>query len=507
MPDDFIDGIRKEDAIKAARQRAIDPSPRRSAPRRATNSAAKGGYAQGALRKACEAIETATKRNNTTNQELFNLGQLIAAGELDEQTVRYEIGNAARRSGLPDREIRLLLRDDETGGISAGIKSGPRDMEKVAAQRIPAEAAKRPTKAAPPDDSGSGDRTITWVRASSIRTRVPQWVWEHENVGRIQLGTLCMFAGKPAAGKSTASRWFAARLSRGQLPGVWEGTPMTVAMVSIEEQEDTTVVPSLQVAGADMSRIVLPRFTEAGNESVFASIRDEQEFTDGLLEYNVRAVFVDPVMSTFGGKADVYRNNEVRQYLAPFTRIAQAINGIVVCVHHLRKGTVQDVLGSMNGSSAFGEVPRGVFGFAPFEGGAHVMEQVKNSAGPTGLKLEYFLPIEYTQDQDGVPFELPKFEIKGTTTVSISDIDESRDELSGIAFTAEWLVDYLMENQPMPVSIIQRDAKAAGVVNNDKMLSRASKRVGVVSRSQPVKDKPNQHVWMLPEFAKGYKKW
>jgi hypothetical protein len=353
-------------------------------------------------------------------------------------------------------------------------------------------------------DSDDGDRTITWVRASSIETHVPQWVWTYEDQGRIQLGTLTMFAGKPAAGKSTASRWFAAQLSKGTLPGVWEGNPMNVAMVSIEEQEDTTIVPSLQVHGADMTRIMLPRIAEAGRECVFSSIRDEEAFTDGLIDNNIRAVFIDPVMSTFGGKADVYRNNEVRQYLEPFVRIARTIKGIVVCVHHLRKGTVQDVLGSMNGSSAFGEVPRAVFGFAPFEGGAHVMEQVKNSAGPTGLKLEYHLPIEYTADEDGVPFELPRFEIKGTTTISIGDIDEARDELTGIAFASEWLSDYLMENQPMPVWQIQKDAKSAGAINNDKMLSRASKRIGVVSKSEPVKDKPNQHVWMLPEFAKGY---
>jgi hypothetical protein len=230
-------------------------------------------------------------------------------------------------------------------------------------------------------------------------------------------------------------------------------------------------------------------------------------FTEGLRDNDIRAVFIDPVMSTFSGKADVYRNNEVRQYLNPFVRMAQAINGIVVCVHHLRKGTVNDVLGSMNGSSAFGEVPRAVFGFAPFEAGAHVMEQVKNSAGPTGLKLEYHLPIQYMTADDGVPYELPRFEIKGNTTVSISDIDEERDELTGIGFASEWLADYLMENQPAPVWQCQKDAKSAGAINNDKMLSRASKRVGVVSRSMPVFGKPNQHVWMLPEFARGYNRW
>jgi hypothetical protein len=165
------------------------------------------------------------------------------------------------------------------------------------------------------------------------------------------------------------------------------------------------------------------------------------------------------------------------------------------------------VLGSMNGSSAFGEVPRAVFGFAPFENGAHVMEQVKNSAGPTGLKLEYHLPIQYMTADDGVPFELPRFEIKGTTTVSIGDIDESRDELTGIGFASTWLTEYLLEQQPAPVWQVQKDAKAAGAINNDRMLSRASKRVGVVSRSQPVDDKPNQHVWMLPEFAKNWKSW
>ena len=499
--EDFIENIRRKQARDAALQRAIDPPKRRSLPRRATKRGEPAGYAQGALRKACERIESSSTRNIDTNEELFNLGQLVAANALTRDEVESAVRDAARRAGLPDFEIRKLLRKD--GGLDKGIASGPRDMSDKG--RIPAAAPN--TKGGNKSDDGGDDedvRAIRWVRASTIKTRVPQWVWHYQGAGRIQLGTLTMFAGKPAAGKSTATRWFAARLSRGTLPGVWEGTPMNVAMVSIEEQEDNTVAPSLEVAGADMSRIMLPRITDAGRESMFSSIRDEEMFTESLLDYDIRAVFVDPVMSTFAGKADVYRNNEVRDYLQPFVRIAKAINGIVVCVHHLRKGTVDDVLGSMNGSSAFGEVPRAVFGFAPFEDGAHVMEQVKNSAGISGLKLEYHLPIEYTEDEDGVPFELPVFEIKGTTTVSISDIDENRDQLTGIAFTMEWLNDYLMENQPMPVWAIQKDAKAAGVVNNDKMLARARKRLGVVSRSQPVKDKPNQHVWMLPEFAEGF---
>ena len=510
--EDFIANVRKDEAIERSRRRAIDPPSRPSAQRRATNNAGVGGYTGQGLSNECEAVARASKgtRNDVLNTAAFNLGQLVQPGGLDFNTVVKELTAAALSCGLTRKELKQW--DLPERGIKAGMLR-PRDLGEIASGATYVSTPNSYTKRAPisaetgrsADKDDDPSRIITFKRASSVKKRVPQWVWRQGDQGRIQLGTVSMFAGKPAAGKSTASRWFASQITRGTLPGIWEGVPMNVAMVSVEEQEDTTVVPSLEVSGADLDRVFLPRITEAGREGVFGSIRDEEEFTNLLIENQIRAVFIDPVMSTFGGKADVYRNNEVREYLNPFVRMAQAINGFVVCVHHLRKGTVSDVLGAMNGSSAFGEVPRAVFGFAPFESGAHVMEQVKNSAGPTDLKLEYHLPIQYTQDEDGVPFALPMFEIKGSTTVSISDIDEARDELTGIAFTAQWLTDYLMENQPCPVWAIQKDAKAAGVVNNDKMLARASKRVGVVSRSAPVKDKPNQHVWMLPEFAEGFK--
>lgn len=508
---DFIANIKAQDAAEASRQRAIAPPQR---PRSRTKPGTPGGYCAGALAKETEAVASARKttRNDTLNTAAFNLGQLVQPGGLEFSDVVSELTRAALTCGLTRKELKQW--DLPERGIKAGMLR-LRDIAEITSNatyvstpnsyktRAPISAETGKVVGAP--DDAIPDRVISFKRASTVKKRVPQWVWRHDGEGRIQLGTVSMFAGKPAAGKSTASRWFASQVTRGTLPGIWEGTPMNVAMVSVEEQEDTTVVPSLEVSGADLDRIFLPRITEAGRESMFGSIRDEEDFTNLLIDNDIRAVFIDPVMSTFGGKADVYRNNEVREYLNPFVRMAQAINGFVVCVHHLRKGTVSDVLGAMNGSSAFGEVPRAVFGFAPFEAGASVMEQVKNSAGPTDLKLEYHLPIQYTTDDEGVPFELPKFEIKGNTTISISDIDEARDELTGVSFTAQWLTDYLMQNQPAPVWAIQKDAKSAGVVNNDKMLSRASKRVGVVSKSQPVMGKPNQHVWMLPEYAESYR--
>jgi hypothetical protein len=500
MPDDFIDGIRKDDAIKAARQRAIDPPQRRSTPRTATNSAAKGGYAQGALRKACEAIENATKRNNTTNTELFNLGQLIAAGELDEQTVRLEIGNAARRSGLPDREIRLLLRDDETGGISRGIRSGPRDMEKVAAQRIPAET-KRTKKTDTVDDEPE-PREIRVRSLATVKTRVPLWIWDWEGVGRMQLGTLCMFAGKPAAGKSTATRWFAAEISNGTLPGIWYGTPLKVAVYSPEEQLDDTIAPSFQAVGANMRNVIALSAFENGQEDGILSVRDEARLTDTLIDNNIRALFVDPLMQTFDSKImDPHKNTDVRRHLMPYVRIAKAINGICVGVTHLRKGNITDVMTGINGSSAFGELPRSIFGFASVGDGTNVMEQVKNSAGPTGLKLEYRLPIERGLADDGQYYELPRFEIKGETELSIIDLGGERSDEDATTSAADvlWLRNYLQIEQPAPSKRLKDDAIKSADISVTR-LHKARKKLRVQIINTPTPDAPHTTAWCLPGF-------
>lgn len=274
---------------------------------------------------------------------------------------------------------------------------------------------------------------------------------------------------------------------------------MRVAMIMTEEQTDAVIVPSLVAADANLDNCIQPEFRYGDQESSFMAVADEQALTQELLDTGVRALFVDPIMSTFSGKADVYRNNEVRQYLAPYTRIAEAINGIVIGVTHLTKGEVRDVLTSMNGSSAFGEVPRAVFGFAPIDGGDHVMEQVKNSAGPIGLKLAYQLPIQYLTADDGQPIELPTFEITGESEIGISDIGVEEDAVTGVAQTVKWLRAYLVAEQPVSSIQVKKVAKEQADIG-ERMLQRAAKRLGVLVISVSKPGKPYMTAWALPGY-------
>jgi Bifunctional DNA primase/polymerase, N-terminal/AAA domain len=266
---------------------------------------------------------------------------------------------------------------------------------------------------------------VTLVPASEIVSDIPDWVWEREGLGRIQQGVLTLFAGRPGAGKSTAARYFAAQLSRGTLDGCWKGKPQKGAYIASEESLEQVVKPGLQLAGADMSNIVFPRVTFNGEAVALMSHRDETQLTEQLEAQGVTVIFVDPIMATIRSKVDIYRNNELRQALAPWVRIAKRINGIVVGVVHLVKGNNGDVVAAVNGSSAFGEVARCVFGFAKdpqADDGGRVMSQVKNACGVEDLSLDYQIDVKAFTADTGRNGLMPVFAILGDSDTTVSEV-------------------------------------------------------------------------------------
>jgi predicted P-loop ATPase len=93
----------------------------------ASNGAKRGGWAEKALRDECAAVARTPsgRRNARLNEAAFNLGQIVGAGELDEQRVREELFRAAEACGLVADDGAAATWSTIDSGLGAG-KAQPR---------------------------------------------------------------------------------------------------------------------------------------------------------------------------------------------------------------------------------------------------------------------------------------------------------------------------------------------------------------------------------------------
>jgi hypothetical protein len=122
------------------------------------------GYANTALQRETEAVATAPEgtRNDQLNRSAFNIGQLIAGGELAETEARTMLGDAARAAGLEPSEIRATL----DSGISSG-KKHPRTAPPRVDTTTGEILTPAPTDVRMPDKGTIGD---FWNSRTALRT-------------------------------------------------------------------------------------------------------------------------------------------------------------------------------------------------------------------------------------------------------------------------------------------------------------------------------------------------
>lgn len=502
--DDFVEAARQVGAemrgVEAPKIRNGAPEPRilvSTTNRPATVSTDRDRdrrYALGALKGEADLVSLtpAGGRNDALNTAMFNVAGYVTGGHLSREEVWDALEAAARSAGLDETEIRATLLSGERGAA-----------EKIGARAVPALELPPRTIVVPDVETTAeinAGRRISRLPAVTVRDDVPTWAWSYGGKGRIQLGTLALFAGRPGAGKSTAARWFAAQATRGLLDGVWYGIPQRVAYIApAEESLRFTVKPGLRAAGADLAMIDFLQVFDAEDEVRLLGLVDEHRLTEAFLEWGTTVVIVDPLMSTIHSGVDINRNNETRAYVEPWARIADNINGVVPGVVHLKKDTSGDPVAAINGSSAFGEVARAVFGFAKdpdSDEGDRVMSQAKNSTGHEDLALTYRINTVIVTVDTGAQAEVGVFEITGESEVTVGDV-LSGGGLPGEAGAAlearNWLEDYLTEAGREPSKSVKNEARKEGF--SEATIKRAAKRLRVVVESEGF---PRVTIWSLP---------
>ena len=190
-----------------------------------------------------------------------------------------------------------------------------------------------------------GKETPAMKQHTSIGTRLDtvtpehvSWLWP----GYIPYGKLTVVDGDPGLGKSAMTMDLAARLSVGQpFP---DGTPTEAAGVVLLTAEDglaDTIVPRLQVAGANLSRILsLTTLPAGGDTERLTTLPDDIPMLEQAIEeVGAKLVIVDPLMAFLGGDVNSYRDQDIRRALTPLAKMAERTGAAVVLVRHLNKST------------------------------------------------------------------------------------------------------------------------------------------------------------------------
>ena len=214
----------------------------------------------------------------------------------------------------------------------------------------------------PLDEPAEPIREPTGLRltpASEIGIDRVHWVWNH----RIPVGGTTLLAGREGFGKTLLVCWLAARLSRGDLPGEWQGRPSDVIYIGSEDDRKSVVNPRLKAAGADLSRF---HFVDIGEGGVFSVNVDTDALRSAAGKLNaqgrtVALIVLDPLDSHLSG-TDTHRKAEVQASVAKLAVLSQQLRCGALGLGHFNKSDIRDLLRLVVGSVGFTTSVRSVLG-------------------------------------------------------------------------------------------------------------------------------------------------
>ncbi|MBI5936758.1 MAG: AAA family ATPase [Betaproteobacteria bacterium] len=423
---------------------------------------------------------------------LVILADLVkATGEPDPHAIEAaKVG--AGRAAIPD--FGTDRDPDMTDMNDLFILDGAEAVERVIANAMaPARGEHQPgrenataaiLKGQENPPAGEYARDVNLIRASDVIPEPITWLWN----GWLAAGKMHVFGGAPGTGKTTISMGLAATVTTG---GRWpDGTRSIAGNVVIWSGEDDpadTLIPRLDLSGADLSRVYFISDIREGNERrSFDPARDMEPLRRKLAEIGgVRLLIVDPVVSAIAG--DSHKNAEVRRGLQPLVDLAGAMRCALLGITHFSKGTGgRDPVERLTGSLAFGALARVVLVAAKHqeegEDGRTVRLfcRAKSNIGPDGGGFEYDLHQAELKTHPGIfaSSVLWGEAVEGGARELLATADATGDDGEGgtLADSKRFLAD-LLSDGPMRAGDVFKDADQAGY--SKRSIQRAANAIKV----------------------------
>jgi archaellum biogenesis ATPase FlaH len=345
--------------------------------------------------------------------------------------------------------------------------------------------------------AASPSASVMLTPAAEVGIQKPQWLWE----GRIPVGAVTALVGQPGLGKSTLSLELAARASRGQLAGDFDGEPLTVVIATAEDSFSTTVVPRLTAAEADLARIHFASVRHDGISGTITLPDDIPAIQTKMQEVGARLLIVDPLVAHLPGSVNSWRDQDVRRALAPLARLADDLGAAILAIVHLNKRDSADVLSRVSGSIGIVAAARSILLAASDpsdpDGPTRVLAHVKSNLASPAPTLRYHIEGRVIDSSEG------KIQISGVVwmgeapEIRASELlaQQAPEERSEREEAAAWLQAALSDG-PKPAEEILREGKRNGI--SERTLRRAKRDLRV--RSQKAGGfRAGQWHWALPE--------
>jgi AAA domain-containing protein len=373
------------------------------------------------------------------------------------------------------------LRDDgyDVGDLLADYghdqaKSILQSLFDSARQYVPESAPEpeNPTMTAAPAGAADDDRVAVWTTAADVPIRPVRFLWRPF----LPLGKVTVLAGAPGQGKSQLTAYMAAAATRAGFFHSDIEEPGDAILMTAEDDLGDTVVPRLQAANADLSRVqfVNMRRTMPGGITSDGLIRLPGDLATLQLRLNaggVRLVVLDPVASFVGREHSTYVNQDVRDVLDPVVTLAAYYGVAIVLVMHLNKSESKTWATKIGESHAFQAVARTVLALAPdpddedgAEGTDKILAATKLNVMHTGRGYAARLKVEpatvYAADM--TPIETSTIKVVGTSSIAADDLLADQTERGARRDALDFLVDVLAQG-PMEAKPLQAAAKSAGV--------------------------------------------
>jgi len=334
-----------------------------------------------------------------------------------------------------------------------------------------------------------GDDLSPFTATGIVRSQMQTWLWKD----RLPAGQFTVAAGQEKLGKSTALMWVAARLTRGELEGDLYGTPVDVAFVSAEDDNEHILKPRAVAAGADVNRLFL--LDSRGPGFSFTALRD----------LHPTLVIVDPLSAFIRlGNGNEHGEVAVRQALEEWNSLAQDDGITVVGVRHVRKSPPGDnPYDAVLGSRAWSAAARAVLFFTPDpehpdEPGGLIFPR-GNLARPGGGSRYRLCSTPVLLD-DGNMADVPVFALdSGAISITLEEALGPKDEATGRTEAERFLLNVLAGGAEHLKTEVIADAEALGIA--ERTVQRARSKLGVVVRQEGF-GKDRRSWWRLPAQGK-----